>query len=103
MPAEKIILSSIAVRGVADDWMEYVLHVAPYLMIAARERRSLHQGKPRRGISADRIGQFNGGQSPVVRDGVLPGLFPVRFLIGHLVPAVLQGMIDTVRLGRKPA
>src|SRR5574341_2691280 len=98
MPAEEIILPSIAVRGVADDRMEYVLHVAPYLVIAARERRGLHQGKPRRGIAADRIGQFNGGQSPVVRDGVLPGLFLVRLLIGHLVPAVPQRMIDTVRL-----
>jgi len=58
--AEKVIVVPVAVGGVADDRVEYMLQVAPDLVIAAGERRRLDERVPCRGIAPHRVRQLDG-------------------------------------------
>lgn len=94
------VMSSLAVGGVADDWMGEVLQVAAELMAASSNRFQFEQGVAATRIAVDLDREFDGVEPAVMGDGGLGLPAAVHTTIFIIVPLSGKGVIDRAAFRR---
>lgn len=91
--AGQLVLPTIAVSGIADNGMTQMRHMATQLVGPPRFRPKFDEAKAGTFVATNWIRQFDGGESPVIRDC---GLLFFRNFLGS------QGVVDHAS-GIRPA
>lgn len=100
--AKERVLLAIAVGRIADDRMEDMFQMTPYLVHASGAGGHGDERIAGGRISAHGMGQLDGRETPVFRNRLPGGPLGICSTVGHPVPHLLQGMIDAARIIGEP-